>query len=93
MLHPSIQAKIDHWLSHAPQARRITSEPLSNDVWETKALENGRVVYEEVDLDTDAPVLRQLAAWCERQVALEARPLAKTTGAEPPLSAKAANHR
>ena len=81
MLHTSTQASIDRWISEAPNSRRVESEPLANDVWETKAFEGSQVVYEEVDLETDVPVLRLLAAWCDQQPKLEPRPLAKTTGA------------
>jgi hypothetical protein len=82
VLHPSIQASIDNWINQAPDFRRIESEPLANDVWETRAIEGGQVVYEEVDLDTDTPVLSSLAAWCERQTKIEPRPPVKTTGTD-----------
>ena len=78
MLHPSTKAKIDRWIDEAPEFRRVECEPLSNDAWESKAIEDGQVVYEEVDLDTDQPILRQLAAWCEQHTQAEPRPLAKT---------------
>lgn len=81
VIHPSIQARIDHWLNQAPDARRIESVPLANDAWETKALEDGRVVYEEVDLETDTPILNLLALWCERQETPHPRPLAKAKAA------------
>lgn len=93
MLHPSIKAKIDRWLSEAPAARRIESAPLANDVWETKALEDGQVLYEEVDLDTDAPVLNLLAAWCERQERTAPRPPVKAMAAIERQPPKAANDR
>ena len=77
MLHPSTKAKIDRWINEAPEFRRVESEPLANDAWESKAIEDGAVVFEEVDLETDEPVLRLLAAWCDKQPKLEPRPLAK----------------
>ena len=80
MIHPSNRAKIDQWINEAPEFRRVESEPLANDAWETKALEDGQVVYEEVDIDTDEPILSKLAAWCERQTKLAPRPPVKTTG-------------
>ncbi|MES1173272.1 MAG: hypothetical protein ABUL62_03005 [Myxococcales bacterium] len=83
MLHPSVQASIDNWVRLAPAVRRIESAPLSNDAWETKALEGEQVVYEEVDLDTDQPVLHSLADWCDRQTRLTLRPPAKALGVEP----------
>ena len=90
MLYPSIQASIDNWINQAPDVRRIESEPLANDVWETRAIEGGQVVYEEVDLDTDTPVLSSLAAWCERQTKIEARPPVKTAGSDEMRSSSAA---
>ncbi len=81
MIHPYIQARIDSWINQAPEARRIESVPLANDAWETKAIEDGRVVYEEVDLETDAPLLNLLALWCERQETPQPRPLAKAKAA------------
>jgi len=80
VLHPSVQASIDNWLKVAPELRRIESEPLANDAWETRALEGEQVVYEEVDLDTDQPVLHSLAAWCDGQTRYLPRPPVKTTG-------------
>lgn len=81
MLHPSVKVQIEKWIGEAPDSRRVESEALAFDVWESKALEGGQVVYEEVDLDTDEPILHLLAAWCERQTEHGAKPLAKTTGA------------
>lgn len=79
MLHPATKASIDRWVNEAPEFRRVESEPLANDAWESKAIEDGDVVFEEVDLDTDTPVLRLLAAWCDQQRQLEARPLVKAS--------------
>ncbi len=84
MLHPSTKASIDRWVNESPEFRRVETEPLANDAWESKAIEDGAVLFEEVDLETDEPVLRLLAAWCERQPKLEPRPLVKTTGADAP---------
>ena len=78
VLHPSTKAKIDNWVNAAPEFRRVESEPLANDAWETKAIEDGQVVYEEVDLDTDEPVLHRLATWCEQHTKVEPRPPVKT---------------
>jgi hypothetical protein len=79
VLHPSTKQKIDRWIDEAPEFRRVESEPLANDVWESRALEDGQVVYEEVDLDTDEPVLLKLADWCERQTKVEPRPPVKVS--------------
>jgi len=83
MLHPSTRAKIDRWVDEAPELRRVESIPLSNDVWETRAFEDGAVVFEQVEVDTDEPVLFSFGAWCEqhlRHPAVIPRPLAKTAG-------------
>lgn len=82
MLHPSTKAKIEQWIEEAPEFRRVESEPLAQDAWESRALEDGQVVYEEVELDTDEPTLYKLAAWCERQLKIEPRPPVKA-GAPP----------
>ncbi|HYQ42201.1 MAG TPA: hypothetical protein VER11_09535 [Polyangiaceae bacterium] len=92
MLHPSTKAKIDQWIEEAPEFRRVESEPLAQDAWESKALEDGQVVYEEVELDTDEPTLYKLAAWCERQVKIAPRPPVKAS-APPPSAARAATRR
>jgi hypothetical protein len=91
VLHPSTQAKIQAWIEQAPEFRRVESEPLANDAWESKAIEDGQVVFEEVDLDTDEPVLRRLADWCERHTEVSPRPPVKTsTDSVPPrVAAKA----
>jgi len=80
VLHASVKASIDRWVNESPEFRRVESEPLANDAWETKAIEDGAVVFEEVELDTDEPLMRLLAAWCDRQPKLEPRPLAKAGG-------------
>lgn len=77
MLHPSVKAKIDNWINESPEFRRVETTPLASDAWESKAIEDGAVLYEEVDVETDEPILRLLAEWCERQPRLEPRPLAK----------------
>jgi hypothetical protein len=81
VLHPSTKAKIDQWIEEAPEFRRVESEPLAQDAWESKALEDDQVVFEEVELDTDEPTLYKLAAWCERQLKskIEPRPPVKTS--------------
>jgi hypothetical protein len=86
VLHPSTTAKIDRWLKEAPQLRRIESLPLANDAWETRALEGGQLVFEEVEVETDEPVLYQLAAWCDRQTKIQPRPPVKANGPLPNAS-------
>ena len=89
MLHPSTKAKIDRWIEEAPEFRRVQSEPLAQDAWESKALEDDQIVFEEVELDTDEPTLYKLAAWCERQLQskIELRPPVKAS--VPPLPSTA----
>lgn len=77
MLHASTKAKIQRWIDQAPEFRRVESEPLSSDAWESKAIEDGQVVYEEIELDTDEPVLYRLAAWCEQHSKIDPRPPVK----------------
>jgi len=77
VLHPSTRAKIERWIEEAPEFRRVESEPLSNDAWESRALEDGQVVFEEIELETDEPVLYRLAEWCERQIKILPRPPVK----------------
>jgi hypothetical protein len=60
--------------------------------WETQALEDGDVMYEETDFGADEPELNLLAAWCERQAKrVEPRPPVKTSGA--PISARVLKNR
>ncbi len=80
VLAPATRAKIEKWINLAPDFRRVETEPLANDAWETKAIEDGQVVFEEVDIETDEPVLNRLAAWCELQTKASPRPPVKTTG-------------
>jgi hypothetical protein len=87
VLHPSTKATIDQWIDEAPEFRRVETEPLAQDAWESKALEDGQVVFEEVEVDTDEPTLYKLAAWCERQLKIAPRPPVKTVA--PPMSSAA----
>ena len=79
VLHHSTKAKIDAWINEAPEFRRVETEPLANDVWESRALEDGQVVFEEVDVDTDVPVLRRLGEWCAQHTKILPRPPVKAT--------------
>ena len=79
VLHPTTKAKIDAWIEQAPEFRRVETEPLANDAWESRALEDGQIVFEEVDVDSDEPVLRRLAEWCAQQTKLTPRPPAKAS--------------
>jgi hypothetical protein len=81
VLAPATRAKIENWINEAPEFRKVETEPLANDAWETKAIEDGQVVFEEVDVETDEPVLNRLAAWCELHTKISAKPPVKTVGA------------
>ncbi len=74
------RAKIDAWVSAAPDSR-VVETTREGDRWTTQALEDGEVRYEETDIGGDEPTLELLAAWCQRQgLGAAPRPPAKTTG-------------
>jgi hypothetical protein len=77
VIAPSNRAQIDNWINEAPEFRRVETEPLANDAWESRAIEDGQVVFEEVEVDVDLPILRKLAAWCEEHTKIPARPPVK----------------
>lgn len=77
MIAPANRAKIDGWINEAPEFRRVETEPLANDAWESRAVEDGQIVFEEVEVDVDLPILRKLSAWCEEHTKIPARPLVK----------------
>jgi len=93
VLHPSTKATLDQWIEEAPEFRRIECEPLAQDAWEARALEDGQVVYEEVELDTDEPTLYKLAAWCKQHTKLEPRPPVKAGAQALPMPASASTRR
>ena len=82
MIAPVNRAKIDAWINEAPEFRTVETEPLASDAWEIRALEDGQIVFEDAEVETDAPVLRRLANWCEQHM----KPVAK-----PPVKAGAAH--
>jgi uncharacterized protein (DUF2235 family) len=79
---PSSRAKIDRWINEAPDYRKVETEPLANDAWESRAVEDGQIVFEEVEVDVDSPILRRLADWCEQHTKRPVKPLAKTSAAQ-----------
>jgi hypothetical protein len=83
VLHSSVKAKIEAWIDEAPDLRRVEIEPLASDAWESRAIEGGQVLFEEVDVETDEPVLRRLGEWCAQQLKLAPRPPVKTNGIVP----------
>ena len=71
------RAKIDRWIAEAPEFRKVETEPLANDAWESRAMEDGQIVFEEVEVDADTPILRRLAAWCDQQTTRLMKPPVK----------------
>jgi hypothetical protein len=78
VIAPSNRAKIDNWINEAPEYRKVETEPLANDAWESRAVEDGQIVFEEVEVDADEPVLHRLAQWCEQHTKNVAKPPVKT---------------
>ena len=77
MIAASNRASIDNWINEAPEFRRVETEPLANDAWESRAVEDGQIVFEEVEVDVDSPILRRLADWCEQHTSSLAKPPVK----------------
>jgi len=78
------RAKIDRWIAEAPDFRKVETEPLANDAWQSRAMEDGQIVFEEVEVEADTPILRRLAAWCEQQTKRLVKPPVKTGRASEP---------
>jgi hypothetical protein len=85
VIDPANRAKIDNWINEAPEFRKVETEPLANDAFEIRALEDGQIVFEDAEVDTDEPVLRRLANWCEQHTKLPAKPPVKAGAAPEPL--------
>jgi hypothetical protein len=81
----SDRTKVERWVNEAPEFRKVETEPLANDAWESRAIEDGQVVFTEVEVDVDQPILRRLAAWCEGHTKTTVKPLAKAVGVHEPL--------
>lgn len=77
MIAPPNRAKIDGWINEAPEFRKVETEPLANDAWESRCVEDGQIVFEEVEVDVDSPILRRLAMWCEEHTKTPAKPPVK----------------
>lgn len=85
MIAAANRAKIENWINEAPEFRRVETEPLANDAFEIRAIEDGQIVFEDAEVDTDEPILRRLADWCEQHMKRPARPPVKAgTASEPP---------
>jgi hypothetical protein len=79
VIDPANRAKIDNWINEAPELRKIEAEPLANDAFEIRAFEDGQVVFEYSEVDTDEPLLRRLANWCEQHTKIPPRPPVKAS--------------
>jgi len=77
VIDPANRAKIDNWINEAPEFRKVETEPLANDAFEIRAVEDGQVVFEDAEVDTDEPLLRRLANWCEQHTKLPVKPPVK----------------
>ncbi len=77
LISPANRARIDNWINEAPEFRTVETEPLANDAWESRALEDGQIVFEEVEVDADTPIMRRLAAWCEEHTKPPVKPIVK----------------
>jgi hypothetical protein len=85
VIAPSNRAKIDNWINEAPEFRKVETEPLANDAWEIRALEDGQVVFADAEVETDEPIMRRLADWCEQHTKLPVKPPVKAGPALEPL--------
>jgi hypothetical protein len=81
VIAPANRAKIDNWINEAPEIRTVETEPLANDAFEIRAIEDGRIVFEDAEVDTDEPILRRLANWCEQHTKASAKPPVKAGAA------------
>lgn len=86
MIDPANRAKIDNWVNEAPEYRKVEIEPLASDAWEIRVIEDGQVVFANAEVDTDEPLLRRVANWCEQHTKLPVKPPVKAGSAsKPPL--------
>jgi hypothetical protein len=85
VIAPANRAKIENWINEAPELRRVETEPLANDAFEVRALEDGQIVFQDAEVDTDEPILRRLANWCEQHTKPSAKPPVKASAAPEPL--------
>ena len=84
MIDPGNRAKIDDWINEAPELRKVETEPLANDAWEIRVTEDGQVVFADAEVDTDEPLLRRVANWCEQHTKVSAKPPVKAGAAPEP---------
>lgn len=72
------RATIDGWINEAPDYRKVESEPLEECVgWRSRAIEDGELMFEEVEEDADEPLLKELAAWCGQHTKRAGKPPVK----------------
>jgi hypothetical protein len=77
VIAPANRAKIDAWISEAPEYRKVETEPLANDAWEIRVLEDGQIVFADAEVDTDQPTLHRVASWCAQHTANTVKPPVK----------------
>jgi hypothetical protein len=81
--YPSIvnsadRAIIDGWISEAPDYRKVETEPLEECVgWRSRAIEDGELMFEELEEDAEKPLLHELAAWCGQHTKRAGKPPVK----------------
>jgi hypothetical protein len=85
VIAPANRAKIESWINEAPEFRRVETEPLANDAFEIRAIEDGQIVFEDAEVETDEPILRRLANWCEQHMKRPVRPPVKAGAAPEPV--------
>lgn len=81
VIDPNNRAKIDHWVNEAPEYRKVEIEPLASDAWEIRVIEDGQVVFANAEVDTDEPLLRRVANWCEQHTKPPVKPPVKASRA------------
>ena len=81
VIDPKNRAKIDNWVNEAPEFRKVEVEPLASDAWEIRVIEDGQIVFANAEVDTDEPLLRRAANWCEQHSKLPVKPPVKAGGA------------
>lgn len=84
VIDPGNRAKIDNWVNEAPEYRKVEVEPLASDAWEIRVIEDGQVVFANAEVDTDEPLLRRVADWCEQHTKLPVKPPVKAGSAPKP---------
>lgn len=86
MIASSDRATIDGWIDEAPEYRKVETEPLEESVgWRSRAIEDGELMFEELEVDAEQPLLRELAAWCGQHTKRAGKPPVKVRHDEEPV--------